>query len=161
VRMFNEAELQMLISGSSEGIDVDDLMAHTHYAGVCVCVCVCVCARACVWSGAGCVLGWGVLGACGAKVCSSRPASRATPRHPLSLVTHRTLTSHFRVTRTSHNHTRTHTARRLPRGPPRHPHAVGGSALLHTRGAAAVPKVHHVVQQGGSLNAAARAAVSG
>jgi hypothetical protein len=61
VRMFNEAELQMLISGSSEGIDVDDLMAHTHYAGVCVCVCVCVCARARV-----CGLG---LGVCLGGVC--------------------------------------------------------------------------------------------
>lgn len=33
VRMFNEAELQMLISGSEEGIDVDDLMNHISYAG--------------------------------------------------------------------------------------------------------------------------------
>lgn len=33
VRMFNEAELQMLISGSEEGIDVDDLVAHVNYAG--------------------------------------------------------------------------------------------------------------------------------
>jgi hypothetical protein len=33
VRMFNEAELQMLISGSEEGIDVDDLMQHISYAG--------------------------------------------------------------------------------------------------------------------------------
>jgi hypothetical protein len=31
--MFNEAELQMLISGSEEGIDVDDLVAHVNYAG--------------------------------------------------------------------------------------------------------------------------------
>jgi hypothetical protein len=34
VRMFNEAELQMLISGSEEGIDVDDLMQHISYAGM-------------------------------------------------------------------------------------------------------------------------------
>eukprot|EP00775_Hariotina_reticulata_P004342 gene4342-4595_t len=34
VRMFNEAELQMLISGSEEGIDVDDLMDHINYAGL-------------------------------------------------------------------------------------------------------------------------------
>eukprot|EP00879_Flechtneria_rotunda_P028518 GHRR01030643.1.p1 GENE.GHRR01030643.1~~GHRR01030643.1.p1 ORF type:complete len:210 (+),score=78.04 GHRR01030643.1:176-805(+) len=33
VRMFNEAELQMLISGSEEGIDVEDLMEHVNYAG--------------------------------------------------------------------------------------------------------------------------------
>jgi hypothetical protein len=33
VRMFNEAELQALISGSEEGIDVDDLVAHVNYAG--------------------------------------------------------------------------------------------------------------------------------
>ena len=33
VRMFNEAELQMLISGSEEGVDVDDLMRHVNYAG--------------------------------------------------------------------------------------------------------------------------------
>ncbi|KAF8071258.1 UPL6 [Scenedesmus sp. PABB004] len=33
VRMFNEAELQMLISGSEEGIDVADLEAHVNYAG--------------------------------------------------------------------------------------------------------------------------------
>ncbi len=35
VRMFNEAELQMLISGSeeAEGLDVDDLAAHANYAG--------------------------------------------------------------------------------------------------------------------------------
>lgn len=33
VRMFNEAELQMLISGSEEGVDVDDLMKHINYAG--------------------------------------------------------------------------------------------------------------------------------
>lgn len=33
VRMFNEAELQMLISGSEDGIDVDDLVAHVNYAG--------------------------------------------------------------------------------------------------------------------------------
>jgi hypothetical protein len=33
VRMFNESELQMLISGSEEGIDVDDLMHHINYAG--------------------------------------------------------------------------------------------------------------------------------
>jgi hypothetical protein len=35
VRMFNEAELQMLISGSEEGIDVDDLVEHVNYAGGC------------------------------------------------------------------------------------------------------------------------------
>src|SRR5690242_7959841 len=34
VRMFNEAELQMLISGSEEGVDVDDLMQHINYAGM-------------------------------------------------------------------------------------------------------------------------------
>lgn len=33
VRMFNEAELQMLISGSEEGVDVDDLMKHINFAG--------------------------------------------------------------------------------------------------------------------------------
>lgn len=33
VRMFNEAELQMLISGSEEGVDVNDLMQHINYAG--------------------------------------------------------------------------------------------------------------------------------
>jgi hypothetical protein len=33
VRMFNEAELQMLISGSEEGVDVEDLMKHINYAG--------------------------------------------------------------------------------------------------------------------------------
>lgn len=33
VRMFNEAELQALISGSEEGVDVGDLQAHVVYAG--------------------------------------------------------------------------------------------------------------------------------
>lgn len=45
VRMFNEAELQMLISGSEEGVDVDDLMKHISYSGArlgaCGVVCVC------------------------------------------------------------------------------------------------------------------------
>ncbi|KAG9457742.1 hypothetical protein H6P81_002250 [Aristolochia fimbriata] len=31
--MFNEHELQLLISGSLEGLDVDDLRAHAHYTG--------------------------------------------------------------------------------------------------------------------------------
>ncbi|XXG80443.1 hypothetical protein AAC387_Pa09g1306 [Persea americana] len=31
--MFNEHELQLLISGALEGLDVDDLRAHAHYAG--------------------------------------------------------------------------------------------------------------------------------
>ncbi|KAF8401270.1 hypothetical protein HHK36_012203 [Tetracentron sinense] len=33
IEMFNEHELQLLISGSLEGLDVDDLRTHTNYAG--------------------------------------------------------------------------------------------------------------------------------
>ncbi|XP_015574737.2 E3 ubiquitin-protein ligase UPL6 isoform X1 [Ricinus communis] len=33
IDMFNEHELQLLISGSLESLDVDDLRHHTHYAG--------------------------------------------------------------------------------------------------------------------------------
>ncbi|XP_026435029.1 E3 ubiquitin-protein ligase UPL6-like isoform X1 [Papaver somniferum] len=33
ISMFNEHELQLLISGSLEGLDVDDLRSHTHYSG--------------------------------------------------------------------------------------------------------------------------------
>ncbi|OVA16717.1 IQ motif [Macleaya cordata] len=33
ISMFNEHELQLLISGSLEGMDVDDLRSHTHYNG--------------------------------------------------------------------------------------------------------------------------------
>lgn len=33
LRLFNEPELQVLISGASEKIDVDDMRAHTKYAG--------------------------------------------------------------------------------------------------------------------------------
>lgn len=33
MRMFNEAELAMLISGSDEGLDLDDLRLHVQYAG--------------------------------------------------------------------------------------------------------------------------------
>jgi hypothetical protein len=31
VQMFNEPELQILISGSPSGIDVEDMRAHTQY----------------------------------------------------------------------------------------------------------------------------------
>ena len=34
VRMFNEEEMQMLISGSEEGLDLEDLKAHVNYAGL-------------------------------------------------------------------------------------------------------------------------------
>uniref|UniRef100_A0A7N0UEM1 HECT-type E3 ubiquitin transferase n=1 Tax=Kalanchoe fedtschenkoi TaxID=63787 RepID=A0A7N0UEM1_KALFE len=33
IDMFNEHELQLLISGSLDGLDIDDLRAHTNYAG--------------------------------------------------------------------------------------------------------------------------------
>lgn len=33
IDMFNEHELQLLISGSLDGIDIDDLRAHTNYTG--------------------------------------------------------------------------------------------------------------------------------
>ncbi|PKI75335.1 hypothetical protein CRG98_004271, partial [Punica granatum] len=33
IDMFNEHELQLLISGSLESLDVDDLRDHTNYAG--------------------------------------------------------------------------------------------------------------------------------
>ncbi|KAL5700753.1 HECT-type E3 ubiquitin transferase [Ranunculus cassubicifolius] len=33
ISMFNEHELQLLISGSPEGMDVNDLRSHTHYTG--------------------------------------------------------------------------------------------------------------------------------
>lgn len=33
IDMFNEHEVQILISGSQEGMDVDDLRKHAHYAG--------------------------------------------------------------------------------------------------------------------------------
>ncbi|XP_057959070.1 E3 ubiquitin-protein ligase UPL6 isoform X2 [Malania oleifera] len=33
IEMFNEHELQLLISGSLDGLDVDDLRSHTNYAG--------------------------------------------------------------------------------------------------------------------------------
>ncbi|XLR30583.1 hypothetical protein HN51_050458, partial [Arachis hypogaea] len=33
IDMFNEHELQLLISGSLESLDVDDLRQHTNYAG--------------------------------------------------------------------------------------------------------------------------------
>eukprot|EP00958_Prasinococcus_capsulatus_P007134 scaffold659_cov329-Prasinococcus_capsulatus_cf.AAC.43 len=33
LRMFNESELQLLISGAMSGIDLDDMRAHTEYAG--------------------------------------------------------------------------------------------------------------------------------
>lgn len=33
VKMFNEEELQMLISGSKEGLDIADLRANTAYSG--------------------------------------------------------------------------------------------------------------------------------
>ncbi|KAI5650965.1 hypothetical protein M9H77_36970 [Catharanthus roseus] len=33
IDMFNEHELQLLISGSVDGFDIDDLRAHTNYAG--------------------------------------------------------------------------------------------------------------------------------
>ncbi len=32
--MFNAEELQLLICGSEEGVNVDDMKAHTEYAGV-------------------------------------------------------------------------------------------------------------------------------
>lgn len=31
--MFNEEELQMLISGGQQGLDVEDMKAHVQYAG--------------------------------------------------------------------------------------------------------------------------------
>ena len=33
VTMFNEEEVQMLISGGGEGVDIADMQAHVHYAG--------------------------------------------------------------------------------------------------------------------------------
>ena len=33
--MFNAEELQLLICGSEEGVDVADMKAHTEYAGGC------------------------------------------------------------------------------------------------------------------------------
>jgi ubiquitin-protein ligase E3 C len=33
LRMFNEAELQVLLSGSPQALDVDELKAATHYTG--------------------------------------------------------------------------------------------------------------------------------
>ncbi len=38
VRMFDHQELQVLISGASIPIDVDDLRRHTNYSGKCSCV---------------------------------------------------------------------------------------------------------------------------
>jgi len=31
--MFNEEEIQMLISGGGEGVDIADMQAHVNYAG--------------------------------------------------------------------------------------------------------------------------------
>lgn len=33
VTMFNEEEIQMLISGGGEGVDIADMQAHVNYAG--------------------------------------------------------------------------------------------------------------------------------
>ena len=33
VTMFNEEEVQMLVSGGGEGVDIADMQAHVHYAG--------------------------------------------------------------------------------------------------------------------------------
>ena len=51
-QLFDEREIQVLISGAEVAINVEDLMVNTHYSGidlrtcvhprVCVCVCVCV-----------------------------------------------------------------------------------------------------------------------
>ena len=62
-QMFDEREIQVLISGAPVPIDIEDLKHNTVYSGrstltgapsdfhfeyfVCVCVCVCVCVRAC------------------------------------------------------------------------------------------------------------------
>ena len=48
-QLFDEREIQVLISGAEVAINVEDLMVNTHYSGIdlrtCVhpCVCVCVC----------------------------------------------------------------------------------------------------------------------
>lgn len=33
VRMFNEEELQMLISGGDQGLDIEDMRSNVHYSG--------------------------------------------------------------------------------------------------------------------------------
>lgn len=33
VTMFNEEEIQMLVSGGGEGVDIADMQAHVNYAG--------------------------------------------------------------------------------------------------------------------------------
>ena len=48
-QLFDEREIQVVISGAEVAINVEDLMVNTHallgYIRVCVCVCVCVCTQ--------------------------------------------------------------------------------------------------------------------
>ena len=41
-QLFDEREIQVLISGAEVAINVEDLMVNTHYSGTFIQVCVCV-----------------------------------------------------------------------------------------------------------------------